>query len=43
VHVTVYDERRPGAILAIGEFRIGSGVLARNMSAVLRGRAFRLA
>ena|SRR5688572_11715655 len=29
VHVVAYDERRPGSILAIGEFRIGTGVFVR--------------
>lgn len=29
VHVVAYDERRPGTVLAIGEFRIGTGVFVR--------------
>jgi hypothetical protein len=29
VHVVVYDDRRPSTVLAIGEFRIGSGVFVR--------------
>ena len=29
VHAVVYDDKRPGAILAVGEFRIGSGVFVR--------------
>jgi hypothetical protein len=29
VHVAVYDERRPGSILVIGQFKIATGVLVR--------------
>jgi hypothetical protein len=29
VHVIVYDERRPRTILAVGQFKIGSGVFVR--------------
>ena len=29
VHVVVYDEHRPSTVLAIGEFRIGTGVFVR--------------
>jgi hypothetical protein len=29
VHVHVYDDRRPGTIVAVGEFRIGTGVFVR--------------
>ena len=29
VHVTVYDERRPGNILVVGQFKIATGVFVR--------------
>ena len=29
VHVAVYDERRPGSILVVGQFKIASGVFVR--------------
>jgi hypothetical protein len=29
VHVSVYDDRRPGSVLVVGEFKIGSGVFVR--------------
>jgi hypothetical protein len=29
VHVAVYDERRPGSILVIGQFKIATGVFVR--------------
>jgi hypothetical protein len=29
VHVVVYDERRRGSILAIGQFKIATGVFVR--------------
>ena len=29
VHVVVYDERRPGSILVIGQFKIATGVFVR--------------
>lgn len=29
VHVTVFDPQRPGAVLVVGEFNIGSGVFVR--------------
>lgn len=29
VHVVVYDDHRPGTVLAIGEFNIGTGVFVR--------------
>jgi hypothetical protein len=29
VHITVYEPQRPGIVLAVGEFQIGSGALIR--------------
>ena len=29
VHVVVYEPERPGKVLAVGEFEIGSGVFVR--------------
>lgn len=29
VHVAVYDERRPGSVLVVGQFRIATGVFVR--------------
>ena len=29
VHVAVYDDRRPGSVLVVGEFRIATGVFVR--------------
>jgi len=29
VHVVVYDERRPGSVLVVGQFRIATGIFVR--------------
>jgi hypothetical protein len=29
IHVDVYDERRPGSIVVIGQFKIATGVFVR--------------